>query len=286
MSIQSILTEAREWRRLRIDPAWVAVAAIFAVLAVLVPHQATVSAGFTAKAVWSVLPFLVLSIGSRRLRQGDRCGEPIAKAFSGRSEVMIVFASLMGALSPFCSCGVIPVIAALLASGVPLAPVMAFWLASPLMDPSMFAITTGVLGLPFAVARPLLPSLSACWAASACSPCSASASSLDRRCGTASEMAAAQARRFAISKAVVWRYWQEPARRETFRAGARQNFSLFLGKWLVLAFVLESLMVAYVPADLIANVAGDGGFLSILGATLVGIPAISTAMPRSLWSLD
>ena len=37
-------------------------------------------------------------------------------------------------------------------------------------------------------------------------------------------------------KAVVWRYWQEPARRETFWTGARQN-ALFLGKWLVLAFV-------------------------------------------------
>ena len=41
----------------------------------------------------------------------------------------------------------------------------------------------------------------------------------------------------------------------------------------VLAFVLESLMVAYVPRDLVASVAGDGGFLSILGATLVGIPS-------------
>ena len=70
---------------------------------------------------------------------------------------MVVFASLMGALSPFCSCGVIPLIAALLASGVPLAPVMAFWLASPLMDPSMFLITTGVLGLQFAIAKRWLP---------------------------------------------------------------------------------------------------------------------------------
>ena len=30
---------------------------------------------------------------------------------------------------------------------------------------------------------------------------------------------------------------------------ARDNF-LFLGKWLTLAFVLESLMLAYVPAEL------------------------------------
>jgi uncharacterized membrane protein YraQ (UPF0718 family) len=71
---------------------------------------------------------------------------------------------------------------------------------------------------------------------------------------------------------VVLRFWQEPARRETFRTGARQN-ALFLGKWLVFAFVLESLMVAYVPGDLIAGIAGDRGVLSILAATLVGIPS-------------
>ena len=32
-------------------------------------------------------------------------------------------------------------------------------------------------------------------------------------------------------------------------------------------------MVAYIPNDLVARVAGDGGFLSILAATLVGIPS-------------
>ena len=41
---------------------------------------------------------------------------------------------LLGALAPFCSCEVIPFISALLAVGAPLSAVMAFWLASPLMD--------------------------------------------------------------------------------------------------------------------------------------------------------
>ena len=38
---------------------------------------------------------------------------------------MIMVASLFGAFSPFCSCGVIPLIAALLSIGVPVAAVMA-----------------------------------------------------------------------------------------------------------------------------------------------------------------
>ena len=50
-------------------------------------------------------------------------------------------------------------------------------------------------------------------------------------------------------KSVVWQAWTEPARREAFAKSAVQN-ALFLGKWLLLAFALESLMVAYVPSEL------------------------------------
>ena len=77
----------------------------------------------------------------------------LAKAFEGNPARMIVMAALLGGLSPFCSCEVIPFIAALLAVGAPLGAVMAFWLASPLMDPAMFAITTGAIGLEFTIAK-------------------------------------------------------------------------------------------------------------------------------------
>ncbi len=272
MSIQTILTEVRAWRSLRMDPAWAAVAAIFAVLAAFMPQQAAVSAGFTAKAVGSVLPFFTISIGLAAYAKATGAENLIAKAFSGRVEVMIVIAGLVGALSPFCSCGVIPIIAALLASGVPLAPVMAFWLASPLMDPSMFAITMGVLGLQFAIAKT--------FAAIAVGLLGGFGVLAAQRLGVLAGPplrdgvgnGGCAGSKIRNPKEVVWRYWQEPARQETFWTSARQN-ALFLGKWLVLAFVVESLMVAYVPDDLVAGIAGDGGFLSILGATLVGIPS-------------
>lgn len=272
MSIQSILTEAREWRRLRIDPAWAAVAAIFAVLAIVVPQQAESSAVFTANAVWSVLPFFVLSIALAAYAKATGAENLIATAFSGRPELMILFASLMGALTPFCSCGVIPIIAALLVSGVPLAPVMAFWLSSPLMDPSMFVITTGVLGLQFAIAKTVISIAIALLGGFGVLGLQRfgvlAGPSLRDGVGNGG----CGGSKIRNPKAVVWRYWQEPERRETFWAGARQN-ALFLGKWLMLAFVLESLMVAYVPGELIAGIAGDGSFLSILIATLVGIPS-------------
>ena len=69
---------------------------------------------------------------------------------------MIVFASIVGGLAPFCSCEVIPFIAALLLVGAPLSAVTALWLSSPLMEPSCFFITVGELGLIFAIAKTII----------------------------------------------------------------------------------------------------------------------------------
>ena len=62
----------------------------------------------------------------------------LARAFEGAEGQMVILAAILGGLSRFCSCEVNPFIAALSALGAPLTAVMAFWLASPLMDPAMF----------------------------------------------------------------------------------------------------------------------------------------------------
>jgi uncharacterized membrane protein YraQ (UPF0718 family) len=67
-------------------------------------------------------------------------------------------------------------------------------------------------------------------------------------------------------------FGSSPSGSGKFWQGAGKN-AWFLGKWLVLAFVLESLMLAYVPDGWIQAIAGNGSLLSILGAALVGIPA-------------
>ncbi|HMO09615.1 MAG TPA: permease, partial [Paracoccaceae bacterium] len=63
-----------------------------------------------------------------------------------------------------------------------------------------------------------------------------------------------------------------PARRASLGTEAHKT-ALFLGKWLTLAFVLESLMVAYVPASSVVGVLGGEGIRPIVTATLVGVPA-------------
>src|SRR5690606_31166531 len=104
-------------------------------LALFVPGQAVTSLRFVAEALVSILPFLVLSVAIAGFAGASGADSVIARAFAGNQVQAVIAAALVGALSPFCSCGVIPLVAALLAAGVPLAPIMAFWIASPIMDP-------------------------------------------------------------------------------------------------------------------------------------------------------
>ena len=60
--------------------------------------------------------------------------------------------------------------------------------------------------------------------------------------------------------------------RETFKDATLEN-GLFLLKWLALAYVIEALMLEYVPAEMIASVLGGDGVKPILLGALVGAPA-------------
>jgi uncharacterized membrane protein YraQ (UPF0718 family) len=73
-------------------------------------------------------------------------------------------------------------------------------------------------------------------------------------------------------KPVVWRFWTEPERRAKF-ARTALGTTAFLAKWLTLAFLLESLMLAWIPAETVTAALGGGGLLPIVTATLVGVPA-------------
>ena len=194
----------------------------------------------------------------------------IARAFTGAPAVMILFAALAGGLSPFCSCGVIPLIAALLAMGVPLSAVMAFWLASPVMDPSMFVLTTGVLGLEFAIAKTLAAlglGVAGGWVVHLLGRAGGLADPLREGIGNGG----CGGGKLRDPKPVMWRFWQDGERRAKFGREAR-NVTLFLAKWLTLAFLLESLMLEFIPAETVTSVLGGRARPIALG-TLVGVPA-------------
>ncbi|UCD79962.1 MAG: permease [Desulfobacterales bacterium] len=100
-----------------------------------------------------IWPYLLVTIPLAVAIQMSGASKYIKRAFAAQPFSAIILATVVGAFSPFCSCGVIPVIASLLISGVPLAPVMSFWIASPSMDPEIFFLSVGMIGWELAVWR-------------------------------------------------------------------------------------------------------------------------------------
>ncbi len=256
------------WKNHRV---WLVTATIIALVSLFDPPQMLASVGFVIRSLVSTSPYLLLSIALAAYAGASGADNMIARAFAGSPLLMIAIAAAFGGLSPFCSCGVIPLIAALLAMGVPLSAVMAFWLASPVIDPSMFVLTAGILGWEFAVAKTLAATglgLFGGYSTLALTKGGAFANPMRKNVGSGGCGAA----RVSDPKPVVWAFWHDRARRKTF---ARETIAttLFLAKWLTLAFLLESLMIAFVPGEWIASAVGTGGFGSIALSALVGVPA-------------
>jgi uncharacterized membrane protein YraQ (UPF0718 family) len=104
-------------------------------------------AEFIVKSFIHIWPYLLVTIPLAVVINLSGASKYINKALSQKPLLSILLATVVGAFSPFCSCGVIPVITSLLIGGVPLGPVMSFWIASPSMDPEMFLITSFQDGL-------------------------------------------------------------------------------------------------------------------------------------------
>lgn len=108
---------------------------------------------FMVEALAHTWPYLLVTIPLAVVVKLSGASKYIQRAFQAGPIVAIFLATIVGAFSPFCSCGVIPVVATLLIGGVPLAPVMSFWLASPSMDPETFFLSVSLVGWELAVWR-------------------------------------------------------------------------------------------------------------------------------------
>lgn len=255
-----------------IGHGWLLLALVLAAQAIVDIDALPDRIGAVGDSFGSTLPFLLLAVAFAAYSKATGADALIARAFTGREVQMVLVAALFGALSPFCSCGVIPIIAALLAMGVPLSAVMAFWLASPLMDPTMFAMTTGILGWEFAVAKTIAAAgigMGGGYLTMALGRTGMLTNPLREGVGNGGCGAGAVRN---PNPQVHWKFWQESARRETFAKNAWSNL-LFLGQWLALAFALEAVMIAYLPQETVAGVLGSDSWFAIPLAAMVGIPA-------------
>ncbi len=259
------------WRALRgFDRVWLLILAIPVALLALDPADAGKVLSTSVGAFAGTAPFMAVAVGMIAFLKATGSEGMVAKAFTGHETRMIVFAALVGGLMPFCSCEVIPFVAALLAAGTPLSAVMAFWLSSPLMDPPQFMITAGALGTEFALGKLVAAvaiGLMGGFAMKGLLGAGVFAEPLRAR-KTCGKCCGGN----ALTGRPVWRFWAEAERRETFRVTAVEQ-AIFLTKWLSLAYLLEGLMIEYVPAEHVAGLVGGDGPMAVVIAALVGAPA-------------
>ena len=85
-------------------------------------------------------------------------------------------------------------------------------------------------------------------------------------------MQAQSGRSGGCGRRLRWAIWRDAARRREF-AGEALRVAEFLAKWLLLAFAIESLMVAWLPPGLIAEHLGGSGWQAIPLSVALGVPA-------------
>ncbi len=219
-------------------------------------------------------PYIVFAVLLLAYLKASQAENMVSEAFKGRENRMILLAALFGGLAPFCSCEVIPFIAGLLALGAPVSAVMAFWLSSPLIDPPSLMITAGALGWEFAIGKALAAvflGLFGGFGVKYLMHTFAFQNPLKNHTISGCDSGTCGVEK-PFSGHPNWTFWRDKAHRQVFAEQGLEN-ALFLFKWLSLAYLLEALLILYVPASLIGGLVGGDGFGSIVTGALVGMPA-------------
>jgi uncharacterized protein len=107
------------------------------------------------KTLLSLLPYLVGGVMVGELLKFTSWTKIIYRWVSKSPVVSVISASVIGIVSPLCTYGTIPVVIELYKSKVHIAPLIAFLAASSLMNPQLFIMTAGGIGLEMAIARTL-----------------------------------------------------------------------------------------------------------------------------------
>lgn len=254
----------------RISPeglGWLLAAGAAATGAAIAPESAAEATRFAAWSLLGMAPVIVAAVLFSALVRASGADGLLSRAFATRGGTAIALSAALGAITPICGIGVLPIVAGLLGAGVPLAPVMAFWLASPVTDPGMLTITAGTLGLPFAAGKTAFAGLIGVIGGAATAAlvrAGAFAAPLRGRALRACETAGGE-------RGLRLRFWREPDRRALFRRDAQDAAALIL-KWLTVAFLLEGLLRQHVPAEMVAEVVGQGNEWAIPLAVALGAP--------------
>lgn len=186
----------------------------------------------------------------------------VARFFSRRGKhISIILASLIGVLSPVGSYVLIPLSAALTAIGVPLPVLMALMVSSPLINPNLFMLTAGSMGLEMAIMRVV------------------SAFSLGIVSGYLTQWALIRgwlkpeqilnnAASITMSRFPV----EEPVRSMGRFFIELWKMTKWISRYFFLAILLAAALKILIHPDYFIRILGDNQFLVILATTAAGVP--------------
>lgn len=229
-----------------------------------------------AEVVWyglySMGPYILLGIAASALIKTYKLDRRLWVVLNRGGVWIILLATFAGVFSPLCSCGVLPIVVTLIEAGSPLAPAMALLMASPVADPASIMVNYAALGTGLTVAKVAGAAFMGLFAGLA--------THLLAKAGHVPGDVFTGAARKTYCDAKV-----DPARPnavpiDTALSGGKVAFffarakdtTLLVGKYILLALVVQGVIETYVPANWIYSLAGGGGLRGIFSALVLGLP--------------
>jgi len=225
------------------------------------------AAHFFVMDVTKILVLLTLVIYIMGLLRALLSPERVREFIRRRSNVSARFMAVgLGAVTPFCSCSSIPLFIGFVEAGIPLGVTLSFLIASPMINEVAVVVLASVIGWKLTVIY------------------------------VAAGLAVAFIGGFVIERfkperwveEYVWKIQVGETPREAPDVSLRGRHDYAVGqvkaivgriwKFVLIGVGVGAVIHGYVPQDFVARIAGDGGFLSVLGAVLVGVPLYSDAV--------
>ena len=229
--------------------------------------------------------FFLASIMLVGIIKGYRLDMRIRNSLNHSGMLGVIFAVLVGLVSPLCACGILPIIISLAMMGTPLAPILTLLATSPTMSPDAFLLTwqglgpewawlklggatllgfgVGIMTLFLQQRGHLTGNLLRFSPSYRDDGTLASAYEIGREHGIPVKTMT------ILPREKRWRFILD----RTIDAG------LFTGKYLLLAIVLEAIIVTILPIHWIVGLVGQKSFNSVVIAALVGIPLPLNQIP-------
>ncbi len=231
---------------------------------------------YAAKYLLNISWIFLLGVSLAALIKTCKLDKKMYRVFSKNEVLTIFLATAAGLISPLCSCGILPVVLSLFEAGIPAAPIMALLITSPIMSPAALWLTGADLGWELALwklgsaltlgvmtgfitlyltRKKIIAGSDAGFSHTAATekPCAVSTSLALRHKG--------QSGGIKLADNKIKFFW------DRFK-----ELFIFMGKFILLATIIEAVIVTLVPINLVSQLAGKPGMRSVLLMTILGIP--------------